>query len=159
MMKNTLFMFGSLAILLAGFLPVQAQKSGNDSLKLWYEKPATSWQKEALPIGNGRLGAMLFGGVERERIQFNEESLWIGDEESTGAYQSFGNVIVTLGTNAAFVREVARLRGAHHDRKPLDPGMGGAVHELPERLGERAAALATSCRSCSHSFAVTKFRV
>ena len=42
---------------------------------LFYEHPATSWMKEALPVGNGYLGAMMFGGVSEERIQFNEESL------------------------------------------------------------------------------------
>jgi alpha-L-fucosidase 2 len=46
-------------------------------LKLWYTKPSAKWT-DALPIGNGRLGAMIFGGVDRERIQFNEETLWTG---------------------------------------------------------------------------------
>jgi len=49
-------------------------------LKLWYKKPAdlfTGWN-EALPIGNGRLGAMVFGGVQRELIQLNEDSVWYG---------------------------------------------------------------------------------
>ena len=41
--------------------------------KLWYNEPAKSWMTEALPIGNGYLGAMFFGGIEEERIQFNEE--------------------------------------------------------------------------------------
>jgi len=44
---------------------------------LWYDKPATLWV-EALPIGNGRLGAMVFGGVERERLQLNEDTLYAG---------------------------------------------------------------------------------
>jgi len=48
-----------------------------NNLKLWYNKPAQKWT-EALPIGNGRLGAMIFGGVENDRIQFNEETLWTG---------------------------------------------------------------------------------
>jgi alpha-L-fucosidase 2 len=47
------------------------------SLNLWYDKPAQKWD-QALPIGNGRLGAMVFGGVENERIQLNEDSLWSG---------------------------------------------------------------------------------
>jgi alpha-L-fucosidase 2 len=47
-------------------------------MKLWYDKPATEWV-EALPLGNGRLGAMVFGGTEEERIQFNEDTLWIGE--------------------------------------------------------------------------------
>jgi alpha-L-fucosidase 2 len=44
---------------------------------LWYDRPATYWT-EALPLGNGRLGAMVFGGVASEHLQFNEESLWSG---------------------------------------------------------------------------------
>jgi len=46
-------------------------------LRLWYERPAAVWE-EALPVGNGRLGAMVFGSVETERLQLNEESLWAG---------------------------------------------------------------------------------
>ena len=48
-----------------------------EPLSLWYREPATKWV-EALPVGNGRLGAMVFGGVEEERIQFNESTLWTG---------------------------------------------------------------------------------
>ena len=48
-----------------------------DAMTLWYTKPAEKWV-EALPIGNGRLGAMVFGGVERERIQMNEDTIWDG---------------------------------------------------------------------------------
>ena len=43
-------------------------------LCLWYDRPAQTWMTEALPIGNGPMGAMLFGGTEIERIQFNEIS-------------------------------------------------------------------------------------
>ena len=46
-------------------------------LELWYDAPAREWT-EALPIGNGRLGAMIFGGAERERLQLNEDTLWTG---------------------------------------------------------------------------------
>jgi len=48
-----------------------------EPLSLWYREPATKWV-EALPVGNGRLGAMVFGGVEAEQIQFNESTLWTG---------------------------------------------------------------------------------
>lgn len=47
-------------------------------LELWYTKPAGAWT-EALPVGNGRLGAMVFGGVVKERIQFNEDTVWQGE--------------------------------------------------------------------------------
>ena len=46
--------------------------------RLWYRRPAAGWL-EALPVGNGRLGAMVFGGVARERIQLNEETVWSGN--------------------------------------------------------------------------------
>ncbi len=45
--------------------------------RLWYEQPAGAWV-EALPIGNGRLGAMVFGGTEQEHLQLNEDTLWAG---------------------------------------------------------------------------------
>src|SRR5436305_3005518 len=47
-------------------------------LTLWYRQPAGQWV-EALPAGNGRLGAMVFGGVDHERIQFNESTVWTGE--------------------------------------------------------------------------------
>lgn len=50
-------------------------------LELWYTKPAEAWT-EALPIGGGRIGAMVFGGIEEERIQFNEDTLWSGQPHS-----------------------------------------------------------------------------
>jgi alpha-L-fucosidase 2 len=45
--------------------------------RLWYQQPARDWV-EALPVGNGRLGAMIFGGIVEERVQFNEDTLWSG---------------------------------------------------------------------------------
>ncbi|MBK8978864.1 MAG: glycoside hydrolase N-terminal domain-containing protein [Planctomycetes bacterium] len=49
-----------------------------DESELWYRQPAAAWN-EALPLGNGRLGAMVFGGTSTERLQLNEESLWAGE--------------------------------------------------------------------------------
>jgi alpha-L-fucosidase 2 len=54
----------------------QASAPG-ELLSLWYRQPAQYWV-EALPVGNGRLGAMVFGGVDQERIQLNEDTLWAG---------------------------------------------------------------------------------
>jgi len=54
-----------------------ANAVSSQSLQLWYNKPAEKWT-EALPIGNGRLGAMIFGGIAQEHLQFNEETLWTG---------------------------------------------------------------------------------
>lgn len=61
-----LFLFGSIAC---------AQRV--PELKLWYDRPATAWE-EALPLGNGTTGAMVFGGVAKERLQLNDNTLWSG---------------------------------------------------------------------------------
>ncbi len=65
-------------------------QENSETLKLWYKTPATDWMREALPIGNGYMGAMIFGGVEREQIQFAEGSLWEGGPGSHPEY-NFGN--------------------------------------------------------------------
>ncbi len=71
--------------------------SGEEAVQglcLWYPKPATKWE-EALPVGNGRLGAMVFGGVEQERIQFNEHTVWTGRPRSyanDGAAEHLGAI-------------------------------------------------------------------
>ncbi|MEU0588530.1 glycoside hydrolase N-terminal domain-containing protein [Streptomyces sp. NPDC006132] len=85
---------------------------------LKYSVPALDWQSQALPIGNGRLGAMLFADPDQERIQFNEQSLWGGvnnydnalagkpdsafDTSMTGfgSYRNFGDVVVTFADRA-----------------------------------------------------------
>src|SRR4051794_34433113 len=51
--------------------------SADSELRVWFNKPAGPWE-EALPIGSGRMGGMVFGGVSDERIQFNEDTLWTG---------------------------------------------------------------------------------
>jgi alpha-L-fucosidase 2 len=56
---------------------VRAKRAAEAANLLWYEQPAKEWT-EALPIGNGRIGAMLFGGIGEERLQLNEDTLWAG---------------------------------------------------------------------------------
>ncbi len=65
------------ALHLAGALRAGAQTPAARPLALWYRRPATRWT-DALPVGNGRLGAMVFGGVGTERLQLNEDTLWSG---------------------------------------------------------------------------------
>ncbi|KAA2241425.1 glycoside hydrolase family 95 protein [Chitinophaga agrisoli] len=55
----------------------QAASPQDSLLQLWYRQPAKLWV-EALPVGNGRIGAMVFGGVEQEQLQFNEGYVWSG---------------------------------------------------------------------------------
>ena len=101
--------------------PVYESRSQTDTprgLCLWYDRPAKIWMTEALPIGNGPLGAMLFGGTEIERVQFNEISLWAGtrmaveglDDEGQdlGAYQAFGDILIHLGHDFSKVTDYRR---------------------------------------------------
>jgi len=75
-MPNFLITLTSCFVFLAMALSA-AQQPGSPDTLLWYESPAQNWN-EALPVGNGRLGAMVFGGVAAERLQLNEDSLWSG---------------------------------------------------------------------------------
>jgi len=90
-------------------------------LVLRYNAPAqdndTGWEKEALPIGNGRIGAMVFGQPGREHLQFNDITLWTGDDKTMGAFQPFGDVLVDLPAHASGVTNYRRtldlVRGVH----------------------------------------------
>jgi len=89
-----------LLLLIASITHAQKQKT----VELWYTQPAKEWSSEALPIGNGRMGTMFFGGVEKEVIQFNEQSLWSGDnnwdgeyetgDHGFGSYRNFGEIVI-----------------------------------------------------------------
>ncbi|TLV03377.1 glycosyl hydrolase family 95 catalytic domain-containing protein [Dyadobacter luticola] len=68
--------------LAAIFFIFSNQTFAQQGLKLWYKQPARNWN-EALPVGNGRIGAMVFGRVNEELIQLNEESLWSGGPANT----------------------------------------------------------------------------
>jgi len=81
MMKGLLLM--ALGLLLAAAPAAAAGDPQPGPLVLWYRQPAAKWG-EALPVGNGRLGAMVFGGPAKERLQLNEVSLWSGQPRPDG---------------------------------------------------------------------------
>ncbi|HYU13325.1 MAG TPA: glycoside hydrolase family 95 protein, partial [Stellaceae bacterium] len=75
-------LFIAVAAVLALSLSLRAaieQPTPTQDLRLWYTQPAANWN-EALPIGNGRLGAMVFGGVAEEHLQLNEDTVWAGEK-------------------------------------------------------------------------------
>ena len=78
-----------------GLVLLAAAAAADEGLILRYDRPAAAWT-EALPIGNGRMGGMVFGGATNERVQFNEQTLWLGDEIEMGSYQPFGDLLVHL---------------------------------------------------------------
>lgn len=53
-------------------------------MAIWFERPASDWESEGLPIGNGALGAVVAGGITQDRIQFNEKTLWTGGPGADG---------------------------------------------------------------------------
>lgn len=121
-MSKKLFSFFILGLLFT--TGIYAQKS--KSLKLWYKEPAQKWSSEALPIGNGRMGAMFYGGVNQEKIQFNEQSLWSGDnnwdgeyetgDHGFGSYRNFGEITIDFTKQnqaSAYSRSLDISNGIH----------------------------------------------
>jgi len=78
--RNVLIFQLIISFLCLGVIKANAQKNTSRPLKLWYNKPAGVWE-EALPLGNGKMGAMVFGNVQHERLQLNESTLWSGYPE------------------------------------------------------------------------------
>ena len=65
-----------------------------DDWRLWYEQPAERWE-EALPVGNGQLGAMVYGGIDKDLLQLNDDTIWSGnpgDYDRAGAYEYFPEI-------------------------------------------------------------------
>jgi alpha-L-fucosidase 2 len=87
-----------------------AEKGAPAKRVIWADKPVIilpnqpkprkyfqrMWDSSVYPIGNGRLGCTTYGEPQKETIQFNEDSLWVGNEDCTGGYQPFGEVYVEL---------------------------------------------------------------
>ncbi len=109
--------------LLPAAAPIAAAASPSATHTLFANQPATNWSQECYPIGNGRLGAMSFGGVIKEVVQFNEQSLWSGDnnwngdfqtgDHGFGNYRNFGDFTIWYATHVfdhwAFTRDRAFL--------------------------------------------------
>jgi alpha-L-fucosidase 2 len=99
--RRLIFFLATILSLLLGGAMSRGISAAAD-LTLWYAQSAKNPMNEALAIGNGRMGGLIFGEPERERIVLNEDSLWTGDEnpsgryETMGAYQVLGNLFVHL---------------------------------------------------------------
>lgn len=116
---HTLYILLSLA---TACLTVPLQAAERVPLKLWYDEPAVEWMTSALPVGNGDMGAMFFGGVAHEQVQFNEKTLWSGSTEKRGAYRNFGNIYMdfqTPDTCSGYRRELS-----------LDEGVGRVSYTI-----------------------------
>jgi alpha-L-fucosidase 2 len=87
---------------LCAFVAAQACDADDERLVLWFQQPAARAMYEALAIGNGHIGGLVFGGPAKERICVNENSLWTGDEnpsgnyDTMGSYQVLGNIFINV---------------------------------------------------------------
>ena len=127
--KSTLALLGVMAIACVAIVACQSQGVRSDTaeaeaprLQLWYPAPAANWN-EALPVGNGRLGAMVHGGVTQEVLQLNEETVWAGGPHN--------NVTPSL---QPYLQKVARLvlAGRHREAQALaDQHIHSSSHGMP----------------------------
>lgn len=104
------FAFHILLLLIAAWFVGPSRVSGGLPLRLWYDEPAAEWMTSALPVGNGDIGAMFFGGVAHEQVQFNEKTLWSGSPDKRGSYRNFGNIhmdFLTPDTCSGYRRELS----------------------------------------------------
>jgi len=103
------------------------QTNAQSDLALWYRNPARNWN-EALPLGNGRLGAMVFGRPDDELIQLNEETLWSGGPVNTNPNPHAVRML-------PLVRE-ALFKGDYEAAEKLTAQMQGLFTESYEPLGD-----------------------
>ncbi|MBM4094336.1 MAG: hypothetical protein FJ276_33755, partial [Planctomycetes bacterium] len=135
---------GSLALQVAGvdlntafageFVGEAAAPDG--PLSLWYRRPASDWD-EALPVGNGRLGAMVFGGVDRERLQLNEDTLWDGypiDASNPASLEALPEVrrLLFAGRNRDAVELAGRTMMGRPERVKPYQSLGELLLQFPE---------------------------
>ena len=109
-----------------------------DTPELWYDQPATRWV-EALPIGNGRLGAMVFGGIGNEQLQFNESTLWTGkphEYQHEGAVKYLPRLRQLLNEGRQLELEAGRLE---QDDKRREAGEKRFASRARQREAEEIA--------------------
>jgi alpha-L-fucosidase 2 len=116
----------SLSLLL--LLCATALSQPNPSLVLSYGQPAEDWQTQALPIGNGRLGAMIFGDAQHEHLQLNEISLWTGTEKDTGRYQNLADLFLDFDHGPADPRSYRRQLRLEDAIHTIDYTAGGSTY-------------------------------
>ena len=105
----------STAMVVTGIMPVNTlaaepgeEEPGQPALRMWYDSPATDWESEASPLGNGFMGAMIFGGVDSDQILINEHTLWSGGPGADPDYDG-GHNDNTSEENAANLKRAQEL--------------------------------------------------
>lgn len=99
-------------------MPISETKHKGANTKLWYQSPASSWI-EALPVGNGRLGAMVYGGINQEKIRLNEETLWSGEPKDSNNHDAINwlpkaRAAVFEGRHRDAIEHCKKMQGAYN---------------------------------------------
>ena len=103
----------AIVILSCSLTPGRTAETSPGEMVLWYRQPASAWL-EAMPLGNGRIGAMVFGGVAQERIALNESSFWSGrphDYDNPEAFKYFPQIRDLVFSNK--FQEAERMANEH----------------------------------------------
>ena len=132
-MKNHLIPF----VVVSALIPASVFASEADHV-LHFNQPTNNWQQGGLPIGNGSLGGVLFGGVEKAVIQFNVDSLWTGNENAAGKYNKTGEGDVfgayqNFGTLVFKQAGAGESKSAEGYRRQLD--IGKSLHTTQWKSG------------------------
>jgi alpha-L-fucosidase 2 len=169
-LKQTAALGAALPLLPLPFMAAQTRpddgaNADGRNLALWYDKPATQWV-EAVPLGNGRLGAMVFGGVPVERLQLNEDTLYAGgpydpnNREALAALPEARRLIFEGKFQEAHNLVGARMMANPIKQLPYQP-LGDFRLELPGHTQvsnyRRELNLDTALASISYAFEGTNF--
>jgi alpha-L-fucosidase 2 len=138
---NGRIMFTGIIFILAGLVSAtENDATAQDSqvsraLTLWYRQPAVEWT-DALPIGNGRLGAMIYGGIEQEHLQLNEDTLWSGgphDYSNPEAYSHLARVrqLLENGEYGRAEAEAGKMMGKPIKQMAYQP-LGDLFLQFPQ---------------------------
>ena len=116
---------------ISGYIP-------SNMLTLWYTFPVTAmtvsdpWMDYALPIGNGQLGGMIYGGINQDIVQFNEKTLWTGSSTERGAYQTMGNLYIEDAGNIFSTSSSAKSAGNYYRQLDLSTSTASSSWTSPD---------------------------
>ena len=101
------------ALLAEPAVPAEAGETTTERnpLRLWYNTAAENWQEQTLPIGNGDIGANIYGGIASEHLTFNEKTLWTGGPSNSRPNYNGGN-LENVGNEGQLVKEIQELFAA-----------------------------------------------
>jgi len=147
-MKDTMKKVIALGLLIPG---CYASATATET-KIWYDKPAKVWT-EALPIGNGRLGAMIYGGPAQEHIQFNEVSIWTGiphEYQHEGAVKFLPQVRQLLQEGRKLTQERLKLEAAGNASEAKEAGIQASAKQKEAEAIAGKECMSTPLRQASY---------